>query len=271
MDGRGRDRRGLRALRREAGLNESRLRLAYAALVAAAFVGVALWRLDLVLLAARVTARTFARGGATRWKLLGEIVLFCAILAGTWKALPWKPRPARDAAVLLLGLAAGWAAEAWGTRLGLWHYYTGERPPLWIVPAWPLGAALIERLGERARARWGAAPRSAYWAASLAVAAYCLAFSRPWLDRPVGWLGAVAAGAALLAVPEPAEDFWLLAAGLACVFFADLWGTTNGCWAYWLRHEPFGLIRGIAFGMAFDAAVAVGCLRLARRLAGTAV
>ena len=217
-----------------------------------------------MLLAARATGSTFARGGTARWRLLGEIVLFCAILGGTWRALPWKPRPAHDAAVLVLGLAAGWAAEAWGTRLGLWHYYTGERPPLWIVPAWPLGAALIDRLGERARSRFGRAPAAAYWGTALAVTAGCLAFSGPWLGAPAGWLGAAAVAAALFSSRDPGADAWPLWAGLACVFFADLWGTTNGCWAYWLRGRPGGLWLGIGFGMAFDAAVALGCLRAAR-------
>jgi hypothetical protein len=247
-------------------VSERAARAAYAALVAALFAAVAAWRWDLVQQAWFTTGLTLARGGPGRWKVLGEIVLFAAILAAAWRAIPATARPARDVPVLLLATLAGWAAEAWGTRLGLWRYYTGERPPLWIVPAWPLGAAVVDRLAAAMRARWGPAPAAAYWCAAAAALATCACFCAPWLGRPAAWAGLAAAAAAVAAGPDAAADFWTLAAGLGAVFFADLWGTTNGCWTYYLAGRPGGLWRGIAFGMAFDASVVLGCLRLARVL-----
>ena len=247
-------------------MKDEDLRKLYAVLVGGLFAAVALWRHDLVLQAWHATAATWARGGRPRARLLGEIVLFGGVLSATWHGLPTEARPARDTAVFLLAAAAGWCAEAWGTRLGLWTYYTGERPPLWIVPAWPLGAILIDRAAEAARARFGDAGPAAYWALASLMLAVCAAMTAPWLGPPSRWLGVAAAGVALFAAADPKEEFWVLACGLACVFFADLWGTTNGCWAYPLI-APRAPWRGVPFGMAFDTAVAAGCLRLARRAA----
>ena len=240
----------------------SRAELAYGALVVAAFAAVALWRFDLVLQAGRVSLLVLQRGGPGRWKLLGEIVLFSLILLATWKTVPAAPRPRRDALILLLAGAAGYAAEAWGTRLGLWTYYTRELPPLWIVPAWPLGAAFVARVGERLRESRGPAPAAAYWALASASVAVVAAFCAP----RGAWAGVAVTAAALGLFAEPGKDFWTLAAGLGCVLFADFWGTTNGCWRYWLRDQPFGLWRGIAFGMTFDAAVVMLALKAAIRL-----
>lgn len=234
----------------------------YAAGIAGLFAAVAVWRLDLVLEAWRITSLILSQGGRARWLLLGEAVLFCGILYTTWRVISQAPaRPAHDLKVAVFGALAGWAIEAWGTRTGVWRYYTGETPPLWIVPVWPLGAALVERFA--ARARRGRTPSWWYWTAAGVSFAYVAAFIAPWLDRPAGWAALALVAAALTAGVKPEDEFWTLAVGIACVFFADFWGTTNGCWAYYLHQEPGGLWRGIAFGMALDAAIVVGALRLA--------
>jgi hypothetical protein len=238
----------------------------YSVLVAAAFAAVALLRRDLVIGAWQATAWSLSHGGPARWRVLGEIFLLCCILAAAWSTISARPRPAHDAVVLLLAAALGWGVEAWGTRAFLWGYYTGEQPPLWIVPAWPVGAVFIERVATSARARWGAAPEALYWVLAAGVAGVCLLFIRPWL----GWTLALGISAvvctSLAAGARPEEDFWPLAVGIGCVFFADLWGTTNGCWAYYAHARPWGLWEGIAFGMCFDAAAVMACLRLARVL-----
>ena len=244
---------------------DSSPRRAADALVPALFAGVALWRRDLFVQAWHVTARTMVRGGLGRWRLLGEIVLFAGILAAAWRAVAARSRPVHQAAVVCIAGLLGWAAEAWGTRLGLWRYYTGETPPLWIVPAWSLGALVIEELAERARARWGPAPSAFYWSAAAAALAVIAWFCGPFLGRPAAW-AVLAAAAAALAARSPGEDFWILAVGFGSVFFADFWGTTNGCWRYYRHALPGGLFQGIAFGMAFDSVVVLASLRLARAL-----
>ncbi|MEW6569195.1 MAG: hypothetical protein AB1449_13720 [Chloroflexota bacterium] len=51
-----------------------------------------------------------------------------------------------DAGIVAIGLAGGLVIESWGTQTGLWSYFTYERPPLWILPAWPVASLAIERL-----------------------------------------------------------------------------------------------------------------------------
>src|SRR5215208_4411942 len=55
-------------------------------------------------------------------------------------------RPENRPAHYLCGLCGGLAIESWGTQTNLWHYYTAERPPLWIIPAWPIASLSIDRL-----------------------------------------------------------------------------------------------------------------------------
>jgi hypothetical protein len=51
-----------------------------------------------------------------------------------------------DAKIVFVGAVGGLVIEAWGTQTNLWHYYTAERPPLWIIPAWPIAALSTDRL-----------------------------------------------------------------------------------------------------------------------------
>ncbi|MBI5208712.1 MAG: hypothetical protein HY927_01915 [Elusimicrobia bacterium] len=243
------------------------LRKVYGGLVVAVFAGLAFWRIDLLQEAFLVTLRQLEAGGTARLRVLAEIALFSGILALTWRVIPRRVEPARDLPAAVLAVLAGWAVEAWGTRQGLWSYYTGEQPPLWIIPAWPLGAVVISRLADSARSAWGAklsdeGHRRAYALLSAACLAVFALFAWPWHDRPQTWAALAALLLAVAAWPDPRRDFWLLAAGVACVFLADLWGTTNNCWRYHAgRHADRALPIGIAFGMAFDSLVVLGCLK----------
>src|SRR5512140_2579851 len=51
-----------------------------------------------------------------------------------------------DALIILVATVGGLVIEAWGTQTNLWFYYTNERPPLWIVPAWPIATLSIDRV-----------------------------------------------------------------------------------------------------------------------------
>ena len=52
----------------------------------------------------------------------------------------------RDALIVFVGMLGGLVIESWGTQTNLWHYYTAERPPLWIIPAWPIASLSIDRI-----------------------------------------------------------------------------------------------------------------------------
>ena len=51
-----------------------------------------------------------------------------------------------DLLIVFVGICGGLAIESWGTQTNLWHYYTAERPPLWIIPAWPIASLSIDRI-----------------------------------------------------------------------------------------------------------------------------
>src|SRR5690349_9503034 len=51
-----------------------------------------------------------------------------------------------DLLIIFVGVCGGLAIESWGTQTNLWHYYTAERPPLWIIPAWPIASLSIDRI-----------------------------------------------------------------------------------------------------------------------------
>lgn len=252
-----------------------RSRLTYLLLLAGFIAAIALLRLDLFLAAGRMTLRQLERGGPARWKLIGEVVLFGGILLATLRLIPARVEPARDGTLAALASIAGYLAEYWGTHTGLWTYYTRERPPLWIVPAWTLGALVIDRLGSRAEQTLGSG-----WDEKRRCAGYRLllvlflavtgAFILPHPSLGA-FAGLAALAAALAFASDPARDVWPLAAGLACVFFADLWGVTNNCWRYHTQaaRGPGGALLGILFGMFFDSAVVLVCLKAARRLVRT--
>jgi hypothetical protein len=53
-----------------------------------------------------------------------------------------------DLLIIFVGMCGGLAIESWGTQTNLWHYYTAERPPLWIIPAWPIASLSIDRIAR---------------------------------------------------------------------------------------------------------------------------
>lgn len=249
------------------------LRAAYAAGVLGLMAAVAWWRADLTAEFLETAARLWARGGAARARIAAEAALLLAILAGTVHWLSRGPSPRRDARLALTAAALGAAAEAWGTRTGLWTYYTAEAPPLWIVPAWALGAVIVDRVHAGLRIssmarRTGALPRAAarllHILLGTAALAVCVLFARPAWGRPATW--AILAGLAAAAFwrAEPRDAVRRLAVGAGLVVFADLWGTLSECWRYHLQRpgSPWGQAGGVAFGACFDSLVVLAAMRL---------
>jgi len=73
--------------------------------------------------------------------------------------------------------------------------------------------------------------------------------------------------AALFYRARPEQDLWFILTGMFYVFFADLWGTTNNCWHYYLVYEqstPLKVMAGVSFGMLFDATVILTALKISR-------
>jgi hypothetical protein len=164
-----------------------------------------------------------------------------------------------DALIVAVGLAGGLVIESWGTQTNLWTYYTLERPPLWIIPAWPIASLAIDRLyralahstaGRRwltaVRRRW---PAVVYWLVFPAFYLLMLFFVWPTLNKSFTWI-ALGLCALLIATPTDHRGAVLtFAAGTGLGYFLEWWGTTRECWTYYTRETP-PLFAVLAHGMA---------------------
>ena len=78
------------------------------------------------------------------WLLIGIfLIMTLTILAGADLRA--------DVLIVFVGILGGLAIETWGTQTGLWFYYTGEQPPLWIIPAWPIASLSVDRITRALR------------------------------------------------------------------------------------------------------------------------
>ncbi|MGD8759705.1 MAG: hypothetical protein PVJ07_05595 [Anaerolineales bacterium] len=185
------------------------------------------------------------------WLLLGVFVamLLLIMVGADWKA---------DLRIVLVGFAGGLAIESWGTQTDLWHYFTLERPPLWIIPAWPIASLAIDRLFRMLDwlyGRWMSESRSdgffrwCYWIIFPGFLALLVSFVWPALDRPGTWL-ASALCLLLTAMPTDKRAAVLtFVAGSGLGYFLERWGTTRACWTYYTQQTP-PLFAVLAHGMA---------------------
>ncbi|MBN1954250.1 MAG: hypothetical protein JW900_04280 [Anaerolineae bacterium] len=180
------------------------------------------------------------------WLLLGDfLVMSFLITAGAdLKADSW---------IVVVGLVGGLVIESWGTQTELWTYYTLERPPLWIVPAWPIASLSIDRLvrlldiGIEKKGvtffRW------TYWLVMPAFYGLMLYFVWPTMTQSLTVM-ALLLCAFLVATPTDYRRAVLtFAAGSGLGYFLELWGTTRACWTYYTLQTP-PLFAVLAHGMA---------------------
>lgn len=181
------------------------------------------------------------------WLLLGNFAAMSLLIMA-------RPRLKVDVWILFSGLVGGIVIEAWGTQTNLWHYYTAERPPPWIIPAWPISNLAIDRMvrflsarlpGHARRALW----RAAYWTVFLSFAGLLLWFTRFTYAKPLT-VFALAACALIIAVPADERLAVItFAAGSALGFFLERWGTTRRCWIYYTEETP-PVFAVVAHGLA---------------------
>ncbi len=160
-----------------------------------------------------------------------------------------------DVRIVLVGLVGGLVIESWGTQTNLWHYYTLERPPLWIIPAWPIASLSIDRLYRWLHRRWPAGGRpaalfaAAYWLIFPAFYALMLAFVWPTVTKSLT-LASLGLCAFIIFTPVDARAMVLtFVAGTGLGYFLELWGTTRACWTYYTAETP-PLFAVLAHGMA---------------------
>jgi uncharacterized membrane protein YoaT (DUF817 family) len=159
----------------------------------------------------------------------------------------------RDLRTVAVGLMGGLVIESWGTQTGLWSYYTLERPPLWIIPAWPIASLAIDRLTGFLSPHVSRLSRRgtlvAYVVTFGAFAVLMADFVRPTMGQSLT-VTALLLCAFLIATPvQPRTALVTFAAGAALGYFLELWGTTRGCWIYYTHQTP-PLFAVLAHGMA---------------------
>jgi len=190
------------------------------------------------------------------WLLVG-IFLFMTLTIITHADLH------RDLLIVFVGMCGGLVIEAWGTQTNLWHYFTAERPPLWIIPAWPMASLSIDRITRLLN--WGIEkvnikPKEAnplvftlfrwgYWIIFIGFFGLMLYFVAPTFNKPYTIM-ALLLCVAIIATPTDYRYAVLtFLAGTGLGYFLELWGTTRLCWTYYtFQTPPFFAI--LAHGMA---------------------
>jgi hypothetical protein len=159
----------------------------------------------------------------------------------------------RDVQVAIVGLAGGLVIESWGTQTLLWTYYTDERPPLWIIPAWAIASLAIDRMlrmGDRILpSEKPRLFRILYAATFGAFLLIMLRFIWPTFDKPLTWMALILCLLLILVPHDRRLALLTFAAGAALGYFLERWGTTRECWTYYTGQTP-PLFAVLAHGMA---------------------
>jgi hypothetical protein len=165
----------------------------------------------------------------------------------------------RDLLIIFIGTCGGLAIESWGTQTNLWHYYTAERPPLWILPAWPIASLSIDRIARalnflstkvtKEHQGKNFVCKILYWLTFVPFLGLMFLFVAPTFDKSFTWL---ALGLCILLIMTPTDHLFALLtfiAGSGLGYYLELWGTTRQCWTYYTFQTP-PLFAVLAHGMA---------------------
>ena len=180
------------------------------------------------------------------WLLLGNfLAMSLLIMANAYLQ--------RDLPIVMVGLAGGLVIESWGTQTNLWHYFTFERPPLWIIPAWPIASLAIDRLYRLLLRLTGCISplifRTAFWVVFPAFYITMLFFVSPTLDKSLTLMALFLCAFLILTEKNARGALLTFIAGAGLGYFLERWGTTRECWIYYtLQTPPFFAV--LAHGMA---------------------
>jgi hypothetical protein len=175
----------------------------------------------------------------------------------------------RDILIVFVGMCGGLVIESWGTQTNLWHYFTAERPPLWIIPAWPIASLSIDRITrmlgllttkkttpeELGRQEYKGIIldsfvfKSLYWIIFTGFFGLMLYFVAPTFGKSYTVMALLLV--ALLTLTPTNHRYAVLTflAGTGLGYFLELWGTTRQCWTYYtFQTPPFFAV--LAHGMA---------------------
>lgn len=207
------------------------------------------------------------------WPLAEEVLSYIDWSGPWWRYLDWllfgifgfmsltivaRADLRTDALIVFVGICGGLAIESWGTQTNLWHYYTAERPPLWIIPAWPIASLSIDRITRLLSFLTTKATKEhkgedffkvAYWLTFASFLTLMLVFVAPTFDKSYTWLALTLCVLLILTPTDHRFAFLTFAAGAGLGYFLELWGTTRECWTYYTLETP-PLFAVLAHGMA---------------------
>ena len=175
----------------------------------------------------------------------------------------------RDTLIVFVGMLGGLVIESWGTQTNLWHYYTAERPPLWIIPAWPIASLSIDRItrvlnwgvnklntnatkelqGNNLETMLSLVFKYLYWIIFIGFYCLMLYFVAPTFGKSYTVMALLLV--ALLTITPTNHRYAVLTflAGAGLGYYLELWGTTRQCWIYYtFQTPPFFAV--LAHGMA---------------------
>jgi hypothetical protein len=194
------------------------------------------------------------------WLLIG-IFLFMTI------AIMLRADLKQDAWIVLAGVFGGLAIESWGTQTQLWTYYTAERPPLWIIPAWPIASLAIERIYRFMNHLTRRLPDKpfgfAYWLVLGGFMLLMIPFVWPTIDKSLTVLASLTCLLLIFSRNDHRKTLLLFIAGSALGYFLERWGTTRQCWTYYTGQTPpvFAIfahgLAAVAFFKAMDILLAL--------------
>ena len=167
-----------------------------------------------------------------------------------------------DLLIIFVGICGGLAIESWGTQTNLWFYYTDERPPLWIIPAWPIASLSIDRIMRvidlgvqrlqslvQSQETLDSSIRILYWLTFASFLVLMIIFVAPTFDKSYTWLALILCILLILTPTDHRFALLTFIAGAGLGYYLELWGTTRQCWTYYTYQTP-PLFAVLAHGMA---------------------
>jgi hypothetical protein len=208
------------------------------------------------------------------WPLAEEVLSYIDWSGEWWRYMDWlllgvfafmsvtivaRADLKTDALIVFVGICGGLAIESWGTQTNLWHYYTAERPPLWIIPAWPIASLSIDRITRLLNFLTTKATKEheggsfvwkfLYWLTFCSFLILMVVFVAPTFDKSYTWLALILCVLLIFTPTDYRFAFFTFLAGAGLGYYLELWGTTRECWTYYTYQTP-PLFAVLAHGMA---------------------
>ena len=219
------------------------------------------------------------------WPLAEEYLKYVDWNGAWWRTMDWlllgifgfmsvtiiaRANLKTDLLIIFVGICGGLAIESWGTQTNLWHYYTAERPPLWIIPAWPIASLSIDRITRAILflttkdtkvtkdlkknsfvyfVSFVLNFKTLYWIVFASFLTLMLVFVAPTFDKSFTWLALLLSILLILTPTDHRYAILTFIAGSGLGYYLELWGTTRECWTYYTFQTP-PLFAVLAHGMA---------------------